>query len=248
MQPTRNTYDEYASQYTAMIGAQEKAGVESSPLMSPFLRVVGNVSGLTVLDAGCGEGYLSRILAQRGAKVIGIDISAPLIEIARTKAFAEQITYQVADLSQPLRSYQGYFDLAVSFFVLNDVPDYRGFLTNLGSVLKPGGRLVLFMNNPYSFVTRNFVTNYFASGQAFPYLGLADLGVKVHFYQRTLEEYLDACFAAGFQLQRLMDVRTPADSGFKRKKDSLLPEGYEFPDFTVLSLVKKEHLAMGGPR
>jgi 2-polyprenyl-3-methyl-5-hydroxy-6-metoxy-1,4-benzoquinol methylase len=240
MQPTRNTYDECASQYTAMIGTQEKAGVQSSPIMSPFLQVVGNVSGLTVLDAGCGEGYLSRILVKLGANVTGIDISAPLIEIARTKAFADQITYQVADLSQPLPTYQGHFDLAASFFVLNDIPDYRGFLTTLGSVLKHAGRLVLFLNNPYSFVTRNFVTNYFASGQAFPYLGLADLGVKVHFYQRTLEEYLDACFAAGFQLQRLVDVRTPEGSGFKRKKDSLLPEGYDFPDFMILSLVKGE--------
>jgi SAM-dependent methyltransferase len=150
------------------------------------------------------------------------------------------MSYQVADLSQPLPTYQGHFDLVASFFVLNDVPDYRGLLTTLGSMLKPAGRLVLFLNNPYSFVTRNFVTNYFASGQAFPYLGLADLGVKVHFYQRTLEEYLDACFAAGFQLQRLVDVRTPEGSGFKRKKDSLLPEGYDFPDFTILSLVKGE--------
>ena len=240
MQPTRNKYDEFASEYEAMMEKQEKAGVEANPMMSSFLQVVGDVSGLTVLDAGCGEGYLSRILAQRGANVTGIDVSAPLVEIARTKAFADQITYQIADLSQPLPTYQGHFDLIASFFVLNDVPDYRGFLTTLRSVLKHAGRLVLFMNNPYSFVTRNFITNYFVSGQAFPYLGLADLGVKVHFYQRTMEEYLDACFAAGFQLQRLVDVRTPEGSNFKRKKDSLLPEGYDFPDFTILSLVKAE--------
>jgi 2-polyprenyl-3-methyl-5-hydroxy-6-metoxy-1,4-benzoquinol methylase len=238
MQPTSNTYDESASQYTAMINAQEKAGVQSSPIMSPFLQVVGDVSGLTVLDAGCGEGYLSRILVQRGANITGIDISAPLVEIARTKELADKIIYQVANLSQPLPAYQGHFDLVTSFFVLNDVPDYRGFLTTLGSVVKHAGRLVIFMNNPYSFVTRNFVTDYFAHGQAFPYLGMAEIGVKVHFYQRTLEEYLDACFAAGFQLQRLVDVPTPAVSSFKRWKDSLLPEGYNFPDFTILSLVK----------
>jgi 2-polyprenyl-3-methyl-5-hydroxy-6-metoxy-1,4-benzoquinol methylase len=237
MQPISNTYDQFASQYTAMITMQEKTGIESSPIMPPFLQVVGDVSGLTVLDAGCGEGYLSRILVQRGANVTGIDISAPLVEIARTKECTDQISYQVADLSQPLPAYQGHFDLVTSFFVLNDVYDYRGFLTTLGSVLKHTGRLVLFMNNPYSFVTRNFVTDYFAPGQAFPYLGLAELGVKVHFYQRTLEEYLDACFAAGFQLQRLVDVPTPEGS-FGHRKDSLLPEGYDFPNCMILSLVK----------
>jgi 2-polyprenyl-3-methyl-5-hydroxy-6-metoxy-1,4-benzoquinol methylase len=233
MQPTSNTYDEFASQYTAMITAQEKAGTQPGSIMSHFLQVVGDVSGLRVLDAGCGEGYLSRILTQRGANVTAIDISAPLVEIARTKELADQISYQVADLSQPLSVYQGHFDLVASFFVLNDVYDYRGFLTTLGSVLNHAGRLVIFMNNPYSFVMRNFVTDYFAPGLAFPYLGLADLGVKVHFYQRTLEEYLDACFAAGFQLQRLVDVPTPW-----QWKGALLPEGYHFPFFTILSLVK----------
>ena len=237
MQPTSNTYDQSAAEYTAMITEQEKTGVQSSPTIAPFLHVVGDVSGLTVLDAGCGEGYLSRILVQRGANLTGIDISAPLIEIAHRKAFADQITYQVADLSQPLPVYQGHFDLITSFFVLNDVYDYKGFLATLGSVLKPAGRLVLFMNNPYSFVIRSFVTDYFAHGQAFPYRGLAEAGIKVHFYQRTLEEYLDACFAAGFQLQRLVDVPAPEGS-IGHRKDSLLPKGYHFPFFTILSLVK----------
>jgi hypothetical protein len=66
---------------------------------------------------------------------------------------------------------------------------------------------------------------------------MAEAGVQVHFYQRTLEEYLDACFAAGFQLQRLVDVPTPEGS-FKRRKETLIPEGYHFPFFTILSLVK----------
>jgi 2-polyprenyl-3-methyl-5-hydroxy-6-metoxy-1,4-benzoquinol methylase len=238
MQPTGNTYDEFASQYTKMMTAQEKAGVETGSNMSRFLQVVGDVSGLTVLDAGCGEGYLSRILASRGANVTGIDISPRLVEIARAKDPDGKIPYQVADLSQPLPTYQNHFDLIASFFVLNDVSDYRGFLTTLGSVLKHAGRLVLFMNNPYSFVVRGHITDYFAaSGQAFPYRGMTEEGVKVHFYHRTMEEYLDASISAGFQLERLVDVPTPKGS-FKRRDDTLIPPGYHFPFFTILSLTK----------
>ena len=85
MPATANTYDEFASQYADMMTAQEQGGVASDSNMARFLQVVGNVSGLTVLDAGCGEGYLSRILAQGGAQVIGFDISPRLIEIARAK-------------------------------------------------------------------------------------------------------------------------------------------------------------------
>jgi ubiquinone/menaquinone biosynthesis C-methylase UbiE len=198
--------------------------------------VVGEVSGLKVLDAGCGEGYLSRILARQGARVTGIDIAARAVEIARTKELAEQITYLVADLSQPQPTYQDSFDLIASYFVLNDVYDYRGFLMALGSVLKRTGRLVLLMNNPYGLVVKNYATDYFASGQAFTSRGMAAAGVKVHFYHRTMEEYLDACFAAGLQLERLVDV--PAPEGSFKRDDTLLPLGYHFPFFTILSLVK----------
>lgn len=236
MRPTRNTYDEFALQYAAMMTPQEKAGVQPGTNMFRFLQVAGDVCGLSVLDAGCGEGYLSRILARHGAKVTGIDISPRLVEIARTKELADQISYEVQDLSQPLPAYTNHFDLVTSFFVLNDVYDYHGFLATLESVLKRTGRLVLFMNNPYSFVVRGHTTDYFASG-AFAYRGMADAGVNVHFYQRTLEDYLDACFAAGLQLQRLVDVPTPEGS-FQRRKDTLIPEGYHFPFFTILSLIK----------
>lgn len=240
MTATRNTYDEFASQYADMISAQEAAGVAPDSAMARFLDVVGDVSGLAVLDAGCGEGYLSRILARRGAQVTGIDISSRLVEIARAKDPDGAITYEVADLSQPLRAYQAHFDLIASYFVLNDVYDYQGFLTTLSTSLKPGGRLVIFMNNPYSLVVRNHVTDYFAaSGQMFPYRGMTEEGVAVHFWHRTLEEYLSASFAAGFQLQQLVDVPTPEGS-FKRRSDTLIPEGYHFPFFTILSLGKAQ--------
>ncbi|MHB8595261.1 MAG: methyltransferase domain-containing protein [Ktedonobacteraceae bacterium] len=230
-------YDDFAPQYANLVTCWEEAGIEREPMMLTFLEMLGDVSGLIALDAGCGEGYLSRILARRGANVTGIDIAGRLIEIARAKDPEGKITYQEANLSQPLPAYVSHFDLIVSRFVLNDVYDYRGFLTTLGSVAKPCGRLVISMNNPYSFVVHGHITDYFDSGKAYPYRGMAEEGARVHFYQRTLEEYLDACFAAEFQLRRLVDIPTPEGS-FKRRNDTLIPVGYQFPFFMILSLVK----------
>jgi len=237
MQPKIDIYDDFATQYAALVAKREEHDVEDDHFMSPFLKAIGDVSGLTVLDAGCGEGYLARILTQRGANVTGIDISPRLVEIARGKDPEGKITYQVADLSQPLPAYRDHFDMSASFFVLNDVYDYRGFLSTLGSVIKRGGRAVFFMNNPYSFVVRGHVTNYFDSNKAFFTNGLAREGVNVCYYQRTLEEYLDACFAAGFQLQRLVDVPAPEGS-LLRTSATLIPVGYQFPMCMILSLVK----------
>src|SRR5882762_10601776 len=47
-----------------------------------MLHLIGEPAGLEILDAGCGEGYLSRILAKKGANATGIDSSTKLIEAA----------------------------------------------------------------------------------------------------------------------------------------------------------------------
>ena len=237
MEHKSNRYDDFALRYAELVAAREEAGIEHDPIMPRFLKLLGDVSGLLTLDAGCGEGYLSRILARHGARVTGIDIAASLLEIARAKDPEGRIVYQVADLSQPPSAYQSHFDLIVSHLVLNDVYDYQGFLTTLRAVAKPGGHLVLSLNNPYSYVVRGHITNYFESGKAFPYRGMAEEGVKVHFYQRTLEEYLDACLSAGLQLQHLLDIPTP-EGTFTRRSDTLIPVGYQFPFFMILSLRK----------
>jgi ubiquinone/menaquinone biosynthesis C-methylase UbiE len=237
LHPKIDAYDEFAAEYAAFASSREEKEIKDDPFLASFLQVIGDVSGLRVLDAGCGEGYVARILTMRGAQVTGVDISPRLIEMARAKDPHGKITYQVADLSQPLPAYHQHFDLSASFFVLNDIPDYRGFLSTLGAVIKRGGRAVFFLNNPYSTVLRGQVIDYFDSGKAFPYLGMAAAGVHVYYYQRTLEEYLDAGFEAGFQLQRLVDVPTP-EGFFTRTSATLIPIGYHFPFCMILSLVK----------
>ncbi len=233
-----DAYDDFAASYSEMVKKREQAGIEQEPIMPHFLRLLGDVSSLTVLDAGCGQGYLSRILASRGAQVTGIDISPNLIQMAREQDPDHQIAYQIADLCQSLPQYNEHFDLAASHFVLDDVYNYKGFLSTVASLLKPGRRLVLSMNNPYSLVVRGHVHDYFETGKPYSYRGMAEEGVKVHFYHHTLGEYLDACFAAGFQLQHLLDIPTPLER-YRFHSDALIKQGYHFPFFIVLSLIKR---------
>jgi 2-polyprenyl-3-methyl-5-hydroxy-6-metoxy-1,4-benzoquinol methylase len=48
-----------------------------------FFEFIGDLGGKTILDAGCGEGYNTRILAKKAAHVVGVDISKKLIDLAR---------------------------------------------------------------------------------------------------------------------------------------------------------------------
>jgi 2-polyprenyl-3-methyl-5-hydroxy-6-metoxy-1,4-benzoquinol methylase len=203
--PASGDYDDYADEYAAYVAWREQAGPDADPfgLLLPLLDLLGDVNGRRVLDAGCGEGYLARWLAARGAHVTGIDLSARLIALARAKDPGGSIDYQVADLSQPLPSAAGRFDAAASYLVLNDVRDFRGFAATLAASLAPGGRLALALNNPYSAVTDRHVTDYFDSGAVSRYRGLWEAGIRAYYHHRTLEDYLDAFHAGGLRLAKL---------------------------------------------
>jgi len=240
-----NTYDQYAEQYVRGPFPESAYSIIEPEghdffyhLVSHLLEYVRDVRSLTILDAGCGEGFLSRILAGSGAIVTGIDISPRLIEVARSKDTKNLIDFRVADLSQPLPEFQDHFDLVVSNLVLNDVCDYQGFISTLGKVTRAGGRVVLSMNSPYSAVRREKTENYFDSGTSVLYTGLSAVGIKVYFFHRTMEEYITAFRDCGFLLKSLSDVRPPENA--LQSGDPRAQKHYHFPVFMVLEFVKVE--------
>jgi len=238
--PTRTSaYDQYADAYAAYVATREQDDLEGDPfgILTPLLAQLGDVTGQDVLDAGCGEGYLSRILAARGARVTGVDLSPRLVMLAGQKASAGPIDYRVGDLSVPHPDLEGRFDAVASFFVLNDVEDHRGFAETLARSLKPGGRAVLGFNNPYDYVMRKgHGSAYFETGGAHP-CGLSSVGVPVFFYHRTLPQYLDAFLDAGLRLTKIVDVDHPAMTT-RRASGEEIPLGEQLPRFMVLAFAK----------
>ena len=238
--PTRTSaYDQYAEEYAAYVATRERDDLEGDPfgILTPLLAQLGDVASQDVLDAGCGEGYLSRILAARGARVTGVDLSPRLVELAGQKASPGPIAYRVGDLSMPHLELEGRFDAVASFFVLNDVEDHRGFAATLAQALRPGGRAVLGFNNPYDYVTRKgHGSAYFTTGAEYP-CGLSSVGVPVSFYHRTLPQYLDAFLDAGLHLTKIVDVDHPAIAARRAQGDEL-PLGEQLPRFMVLAFAK----------
>ena len=132
--PTR--YDEIADFYehfTPFI-------YEEGPV-DTLLRLVGEVSGLRLLDLACRHGRLARQLARRGSQVVGVDISAALIEIARAYETEEplHIHYVQADAASPDTLKGEIFDGVVCNFGLTDIDDLDGVIATVARVLRPGG-------------------------------------------------------------------------------------------------------------
>jgi SAM-dependent methyltransferase len=94
------------------------------------------------LDAGCGSGRHAIVLAERFDQVVGIDISEPLINLARRSR--ENVQYQVGDLMN-FADLNG-FDLVFSSTTLHHLPDLDAALEHLRELVKPGGRAVLIDN------------------------------------------------------------------------------------------------------
>ncbi len=120
--------------------------INSDPVLWSFL---GDISGLTVLDAGCGTGYLSRKLAERGARVVAVDAAERMIDIARRESPAElDISYRVASCVDLEGVADGSIDRVVSNYVLMDISDLDGAVAAFHRVLRPGGVVVAVFSHP----------------------------------------------------------------------------------------------------
>jgi trans-aconitate 2-methyltransferase len=97
-----------------------------------------------VLDAGCGSGRVTELLAERlpHGDVVALDGSPSMVEAARQRLarFEGRIEYVVADLGQPLPIQP--VDAILSTATFHWVPDHDALFLNLAAVLRPGGRLV----------------------------------------------------------------------------------------------------------
>jgi len=105
-----------------------------------FFEMLPGVDGLSGLHAGCGEGHNTRLLAERGARMTGIDISRNFIRYAREAEAARPlgIRYENASAVQ-LPFENASFDFVVAFMSLMDIPETERVLAEVFRVLRLGG-------------------------------------------------------------------------------------------------------------
>lgn len=96
--------------------------------------------GWRVLDLACGTGDLAFDAARRGARVVGLDITPRMVELARAKSAPGGPAWVVGDMTAlPMQS--AVFDLVTTGYGLRNVPDLPRALSEIHRVLRPGGRV-----------------------------------------------------------------------------------------------------------
>ncbi|HEV7128993.1 MAG TPA: class I SAM-dependent methyltransferase [Ktedonobacterales bacterium] len=131
----------------------EEGDVPRQLLLNPAIfALLGEVRGLRILDAGCGQGYLARLLARRGAQVTGVEPADSWYRavVAQERAAPLGITYLREDLATFAAATQGIdvFDAVVANMVFMDIPEAEPAIRQCVAALRPGGSLVFSLAHP----------------------------------------------------------------------------------------------------
>jgi ubiquinone/menaquinone biosynthesis C-methylase UbiE len=219
-------------------------------LLDPsMLEACGNVTGLKILDCGCGEGRFSRLLVNRGAgTVLGLDLCEPMIEAAKELQSGRD-AYRVADVQDLGLLGNETFDLAVSYLNQCDLPDFKANNHEVFRVLKNGGRFIIANLHPM----RTGVGSWLKSDAGEKQHVILDryfdeserhwkmMGVEFTNFHRSLATYINGFLEAGFTLERLVEPTVT------KENLALYPEladELRVPNFIIYTLKKPD----GGAR
>ncbi len=186
--------------------------------------LIGNVKNLTVLDVACGEGYNTRLLAKKGAKIVGIDSSRKLIEAAKSQETknSQGIKYYVLDSKDLKRFSSESFDLVTCFMALMDIKDYDTTIREIARVLKEQGRFIFSIVHPcfeYNPATQQLErpSKYFEAGAEKVSWNMERLltPFETTSFHRTLTNYSNTLCKHGFLIRRLLEPK-PTRNGLKK--------------------------------
>lgn len=117
-----------------------------------FFELIGDLSGKTVLDLACGDGFYTRLLKLRGASSVeGVDISAEMIRLAQEAETKNPLGISYHEKDVLGLSLGRKFDLITASYLLNyakSPEELLQFAKAIALHLKPGGRFVTINSNP----------------------------------------------------------------------------------------------------
>ncbi len=174
----------------------------------------------SVLDVGCGDGQIARLLAAADpdVRVVAIDPTWNQIRVATERGGGADFARAAAD---GLPFADASFDAAVACLVFEHIDAVDAAIAEVARVVRPGGRFAFFLNHPLlqtpgsGWIDDHMVDppeQYWRIG---PYLvetetvEQVELGVYIRFVHRPLSRYLNALFDHGFALERMLEPAPP---------------------------------------
>jgi SAM-dependent methyltransferase len=214
------TWESMADWYAAKLDA-------GSPIHQWAVRVLlagldGDLRGQPLLDLGCGEGLVARALAQRGARVTGVDLSHGLIGHARRQESDQPlgIEYRLGDARTLDDLPNGRFAGVLANLSINDISDLDAVVAAVRRVLRPRGWLAFTVPHPcFETPDATWATNPDGRSARVVNAYFDEVlwrssnpeGVRrVGIWHRPLATYLNTLVEHGFRVTRVTEPRPDA--------------------------------------
>ena len=180
---------------------------------------VEELAGFTnILDVGCGDGQIARVLAQQGSTVLGVDPTQLHIDIANERGGGP--TYVLGGATK-LPAEDGSMDAVIACLVFEHIDEMDAAVAEVARVLRPGGQFSFFLNHPLlqtpgsGWIDDHIIDppeQYWRIG---PYLVEAEsveeveLNVYIRFIHRPLSRYINALISNGLMIERMAEPSPP---------------------------------------
>jgi ubiquinone/menaquinone biosynthesis C-methylase UbiE len=239
-------YDQIATQYQESKHTPWREWIERYSL----LNLIGDTTGLSVVDFACGEGYYTRLVKEQGAgRTLGVDLSPGMIELAREQEARTPlgIEYRVADAREPMTDEP--FDLAIAAFLLNyahNRTELSEMCRAVAASIRPGGRFVTVNSNPaidfsltpsyrqYGFDV-SVPMGTFEGAPIIWTLYVSDGPIQVENYHLPCKAHERALLAAGFREVRWHTPQLTPEHEDRREE---LATFLEHPPITLIECLK----------
>jgi malonyl-CoA O-methyltransferase len=188
--PTREAYDLWAEVYDR----------DGNPLLALEERhigaLIGDVTGLTVADVGCGTGRHAIRLAAAGARVTALDFSPGMLAAAKAKPGAERVEFRLHDVTTPLPLGDRAVDRVLCCLVLEHVVDLEAACLELARVCAPSPRGAIVISAMHPAMMERGVQARFCDPRT---------GERTQPASRphVISDYVRAARAAGLRVDRL---------------------------------------------
>ena len=175
--------------------------------------VLGDVSGLDVIELGCGTAYFSARLARRGARSVGVDVTPAQLDTARRMQAATGLQFPLIEANaEDVPLGDACFDLAFSEYGASLWCDPERWVPEAARLLRPNGRLVFLTNSMLLILCVPDERGYASEQLLRPQRDLHRITWSfedgVEFF-RSHGEWIDLLRANGFEVERLVELYAP---------------------------------------
>jgi SAM-dependent methyltransferase len=179
------------------------------------VKILPDVDGKDVVELGCGTAYVSSWLARRGARPVGVDLTAEQLDTARRMQAGHGLEFPLVHASaEDVPLPDASFDLAVSEYGASIWCDPDLWVAEAARLLRPGGELVFLVNGTLLMLTSPDVDPVEPAGTELlrPYFGMrrfeweSDDAIDFHL---GYGDWIRVLTSHGFEVERLVELRNP---------------------------------------